>query len=335
MKSVLFFLKKFFLIVLVILVIFILFIATLWLPVFNSKNPVEFGVTFSKPYAEFLGLDWKRAYLAVLDDLGARKLRLLSEWDQIETVRDNYNFEDLDWQLREAEKRNAEVILVIGWRQPRWPECHTPKWLSDASTQEIQNELLEMLRIVINRYKDRKSIVMWQIENEPFLNSFGQCPRADKNFLQTEIALVKSLDNRPILITDSGELSTWRKTAHLGDYFGTTLFRIVYNKYTGYFHYFLPPSFYKLKAKLVGLSLDKVILIELQTEPWIASGSVIETSIEEQKKLMDDKRLQNYVDFSSRTGFREVYFWGVEWWYWLKEQGDESVWQVGKEIWRQ
>lgn len=282
-----------------------------------------------------MGLNWQEVYLAILDDLRVPFLRLGSEWDKIEPTRGVYNFEELDWEIQEAEKRGVEVLLVIGERQPRWPECHTPSWLADSPRAEVQDETLEMVKTVVQRYQNSKAVKMWQIENEPLFNLFGSCPRGDKNFLRTEIALVKSLDNRPILITDSGELSTWRKTAHIGDYFGTTLYRVVYNPYFGYFYHFWPPSFYRLKAKLVGLPQNKVIISELQVEPWVKSGSIPNTPIAEQKKIMSPERIEKHLDFARQTGFSEAYLWGVEWWYWLKKQGDDSAWQIGKEIWRQ
>jgi hypothetical protein len=326
--------KKMFIGLGIIIVALILFLAILWWPVFNQKKPVEFGVSFSESYAEFLGLNWQEVYLAILDDLKTPFLRLDSEWDKIEPARGVYNFENLDWEIQEAEKRGVEVLLVIGERQPRWPECHLPSWLADSPRTEVEDEILEMEKTVVQRYKNSKAIKMWQVENEPLFNLFGTCPRGDKNFLQTEIALVKSLDDRPILITDSGELSTWRKTAHLGDYFGTTLYRVVYNPYFGYFHHFWPPSFYRLKAKLVGLPQDKVIISELQVEPWVKSGSIPDTPIDEQKKIMSSERIEKNLDFARQTGFGKAYLWGVEWWYWLKERGDDSAWQIGKEIWQ-
>lgn len=287
-----------------------MFLAVLWLPFFNKVQPVEFGVSFSKPYAESLGLDWRAAYSAVLDDLGVRYLRLSSEWDKIESSEGNYDFSALDWQMAEAEKRGAKVLLVLGDRQPRWPECHTPEWLAGAPQAEVHDRLLDFVKTVVLRYKNSSALEMWQVENEPLFNFFGECPRGDVNFLRQEIALVKSLDARPILITDSGELSTWRRTAHLGDYFGTTMYRVVYNQYFGYFHHFYAPAFYRLKAKLVGLSRDKVMISELQAEPWLKSDSVLFTPVAEQKNVMNPERLEKNLDFARRTGFSRAYLGG-------------------------
>lgn len=310
----------------------ILFLAILWLPFFNKIKPMEFGASFSRPYAESLGLDWQAAYTAVLDDLGAPYLRLESEWDKIEESEGNYDFSALDWQLAEAEKRGVKVLLVVGNRQPRWPECHTPAWLAGSPDALIRERTLEFIKTTVERYKNSPAVEMWQVENEPLFNLFGECPRGDINFLKQEIELVRSLDSRPVMITDSGELSTWRQTAGLGDFFGTSLYRLVYNSHFGYFYYFFAPSSYRLKANLVGLPLDKAVISELQAEPWLGSGAEY-ASPEEQKKMMNPERIEKQIDFARRTGFSRAYIWGVEWWYWLKEQGDESVWQVGRKIW--
>jgi len=45
-------------------------------------------------------------------------------------------------------------------------------------------------------------------------------------------------------------LSSWRKEWDIGDIFGTTMYRVVWNNLMGYFRYPLPASFYKFKANL-------------------------------------------------------------------------------------
>lgn len=326
--------KKILIILGAIVVVMILFLAALWLPVFNKSRPVEFGATFSKSYADYLELDWRETYLAILDDLGVTSVRLQSDWDKTEITEGNFNFSALDWQMVEAEKRNVKVLLVVGKRQPRWPECHMPEWLTGATPAETEERLLEFIKTVVLRYKDSSALEMWQVENEPLFNAFGECPPGDINFLKQEIALVKSLDNHPILITDSGELSTWRKTAHLGDYFGTTIYRRVYNNYFGYFRHFFAPAFYRLKAKLVGLLPEKVIISELQAEPWMPDGKESRGTLADQKNVMGLEQISKQIEFARQTGFSRAYFWGAEWWYWAKLEGDDSVWNIGKSVWK-
>ncbi|MDO8582069.1 MAG: hypothetical protein Q7S16_04295, partial [bacterium] len=59
----------------VVLIIVVLFV-TWWVSLANNdysngREPT-WGVTFSKAQAQYLGLDWKQAYLAMFDDLGVR-----------------------------------------------------------------------------------------------------------------------------------------------------------------------------------------------------------------------------------------------------------------------
>jgi len=241
----------------------------------------------------------------------------------------------LDWQITEAEKRNKEVILVVGHRVPRWPECHHPLWASNLSTEEFQEATLEFLSQTINHYKDIESIKTWQIENEPLFFLFGNCPKPDREFLKKEIALAQSLDgSRPIMITDSGELSLWLRTAGLSEILGTSLYRIVWNKYIGTFKHVFPPVYYTFRAWITKkfFGTQKIIISELQVEPWAPEGkSLREMSVEEQYRCFDLEDFRKNLKLAQKTGINEIYLWGVEWWYWLKEkQNDARFWNEAK-----
>lgn len=330
------FLAKKWKIVLVFLLLLAVLLIFLWTRDYRSQNqPMVFGVTFSQSEAEYLGLDWQKTYLDMLDNLKVQHLRLLAYWNQIEKEPGKFDFSNLDWQIKEARKRNAKIILVIGRRLPHWPECHTPDWAAALPEKEQQEKILKMLEKVVEHYKKQSHIIMWQVDNEPLVNWFGHCPKADKNLIKKEITLVKSLDFRPILITDSGELSSWWSASRLGDYFGTTMYRIVWNKYFGYWNYkyLFPPAFYRLKARLVGLYPPGVIISELQAEPWLRE-SIDKISLEEQRRSMNVKKFKEITDFAQRTGFSQSYLWGVEYWYWLKEKkNDASLYEEARELW--
>ena len=291
-------------------------------------------MTFSSRYASDLGLDWKETYLALLDDVGVKKMRLPVYWDLVEKDQNHYDFADLDWQLAEAKKRGVAVILTVGQKVPRWPECHIPAWASHDDDVRHRGVLHFILKTV-KRYKDDPTIVKWQVENEPFL-PFGICPAFDVSFLETEVALVKQIDPaRPVLLTDSGELSLWIGAASRGDEFGTTLYRDIYSKHVGgYFTYPIGPNFFRAKAWLVRTFAhqNNLMVIELQAEPW-ASGWVANMSLEEQAKTMNETKLRENVRYAKQVGFPEVYLWGGEWWYWMKVKKDSSaVWETGKEL---
>ena len=182
-------------------------------------------MTFSRSHAESLGLDWKMAYSAIITDLQVRRLRIPVYWNDIERTPDAYTFENIDWQIDQAEKYNAKIILAIGRKLPRWPECHVPDWAQKLSETQQRDEILAMLTKVVQRYASRSSVIMWQVENEP-LFAFGKCPPPDLEFLRKEIALVKLIDTRPVMITESGELSTWVSAASVADVLGISTYRV-------------------------------------------------------------------------------------------------------------
>ena len=199
---------------------------------FPSKT--TYGVTFSPRYARYLKLDWQKIYIQILDDLKVKNLRITGYWDIVQPKPDQYNFTELDYMLSEAGKRGVRVIPVLGVKQPRWPECHIPVWARSLTVADRQQKILEFVQRVVKRYRNYSAIEGWQVENEPFLSFFGQgCDAPDKNFLKKEVELVKGLSNKPIIMTDSGELGSWVPSMQLSDIFGATLYRRVYDKNLG------------------------------------------------------------------------------------------------------
>ena len=289
---------------------------------------IIWGVTFDKTFLSKFNVDWRPAYSVMLDDLKIRQIRLTARWNEIEPQADKFNFTDLDWQVEEASRRNAKIILAIGQKLPRWPECHVPDWVKDKN-----EALLAYITKTVNRYKNNPAIYAWEVENEPFL-PFGECPSVDVSLLDSEIALVRKLDSRPILITDSGELSFWVRAASRGDIFGTTMYRWVWNQYLGSYKYPIPPAFFRLKEKLTRLFVGQkkpFVVIELQGEPWTRK-QIYEIPIQEQLKLMPLPEFNATIDYAKQTGFSDYYLWGVEWWYYLKQNGQAEYWDRVKNL---
>src|SRR3989344_452235 len=92
------------LLALVLLGLFFIFITD-----FSGGREPVWGVTFSRSYALDLQLDWRQTYLAILDDLGVKHLRLSAYWDEIEPDKDQYRFDDLDWQIDQAAQRGVAI----------------------------------------------------------------------------------------------------------------------------------------------------------------------------------------------------------------------------------
>lgn len=305
------------------------------LPVKSKNEQMSFHLSFSQLYASALGLDWKEVYQEMLTDLKPKKLRIASYWTEIEKQKGVYDWEALDWMIEEAEKNDTGIILAFGIKAPRWPECFIPDfYLDDKEARE--SALLSYEKVLLERYKDNATIVMWQVENEPFL-PFGHCIKGavDANLVDQEIAQVKSIDSRrPIMVTDSGELSIWIQAAKRADIFGTTLYRIIHKEPFGYIRYPLGPSFFRAKAMLIKIfaNQERIIISELQAEPW-AKGWVLNNSVEEQYKSMSPEKFAEIIDYAQKTNFEEAYLWGVEWWYWLREnQMRPEMWEEAKKI---
>lgn len=321
--------------ILIIVTLFAVIISVIYFVYAPKREDVVYGVTFSKPFAEHLELDWKETYLALLDDAGAKRVRLPSYWTEIEAERGNYSFEDLDWQIEEAEKRGVKIILSLGQKQPRWPECHIPEWAEELNEYERQDELIKTITNVVERYKYKAGIIAWQVENEPFLK-YGECPEFDKNFLDREISLVRSLDSRPVIISDSGELGTWYSAAKRADILGTTLYRIVWNDHIGYVHYPIASVIYRIKAAIIMYitGVEKIIIVELQAEPW-GPKMIVDTPLEEQYKSMSPEQFRENIEYVKKIEFSEAYLWGGEWWYWLKiKKGDDRIWEEAKRVFK-
>jgi hypothetical protein len=319
----------------ILLIVFLITFFYFFIGTPPESQEITFGVNFSQKHAQDLGLEWKENYLALLDDLKVRNFKLITHWDLIEGERDKFYFDDLDWQIKETEDRGAKIILVIGLKTGRWPECHIPEWARNLSKEDQQERILNLLKEIVLRYRQSEAIFAWQVENEPFF-PFGECQWKDKDFVAREISLVREVDSqkRPIVFTDSGEGSFWFEASKLGDIVGITIYKKVWFKeLKSYIYYPLPPVFYWRKAVLINKFFNKrVIVAELQAEPW---GPVLlyDLPLKEQQKTMDLEQFKYNISFAKKTGLGEFYLWGGEWWYWLKEkQGKVEIWEEAKKL---
>jgi beta-galactosidase GanA len=299
-----------------------------------KTEPIQFGVSFSPAHATGIGLDWQETYQALLHDLGVKRLRLGAYWDQVEPADDQFEWSVLDYQLNEASKAGATVILTIGRKVQRWPECHEPAWIREETEAAKQQKILEMLPVVVERYRQHPALLMWQLENEPLL-AFGVCPPADPNFLASEEAVVRAHDaEHPILITDSGELNWWLNASRYGDVLGATMYRTVFSGRLDRpfsYNYIFPAWAYRAKARYVGWLRGKdVIISELQGEPWGAKPFTEMTAAERQA-VLSPERLAELRTFAVRTQLPVAYWWGAEYWYWEKTvNADAAYWETAR-----
>lgn len=304
----------------------------------EPREDAELGLTFSTRAASALGLDWQQVYADTINDLNPAYIRIPVYWNELESDEDVYNWDAIDYQLNLINETDTKVILALGHKLPRWPECHIPEWVQDKSEDQIEQELFEYVGDAVNRYKDNSNVYAYQIQNE-VLFTFGECPEWSKNRnrLKRLINLVHELDpSHKVLTSDSGELSTWLRTSTLPvDSLAISLYRVAYNSENGYFHWPVNPYYYKIHKLLVRPFVEDIIISELQMEPW-GPESVENLDQEEVDKSFSVSDFSERVDFAKRTGASVILGWGVEWWYYMKvDRGNDAYWNEAIKFYNQ
>lgn len=277
----------------------------------------SYGVSVSIKQCRNFGLKYDTVLRALIKNLGVRRFRLMSYWDEHEKSPGQYDFVILDKQIDIIEKAGGEVTLCLGARQPRWPENHWPDWAWNLPKPQRDAALLKFIEQVVERYKDRPVIISYQLENEALLGTFGKRSEVDRNRLMMEYFWVKTLDKtRPIIMTTSTSWGIPVKQP-IPDIVGFSYYQMLYQggKYRRSFH---RPWLDRWRARLITLLHRKPSFIhELQAEPW-GPKNIWEMDLDEQFKSMSLKQLQKNIAQAKKTGLYPIDLWGAEWWYWLK-----------------
>lgn len=306
----------------------------------QPNAPTVVGVSFIPDYARYLGVEPHETLQGLLH-IGVHHLRLVSYWSDIEPAQGSYNFDELDYEMQQAQNAGAIVTLSVGLRQPRWPECHAPDWINTSLPESAWvPQLNDYMSAVINRYKDSPALQSYQLENE-FFNHFGSCTNFDRTRLDSELALVHRLDSKhPVVITRSNNYAGFSTSAPLPDQIGISVYRRVWDSMLTrrYLQYPFPSWYYGFLAGTQQILTGKpTILHELQTEPWPPNGKdILSTSLDEQNKSFDAKRLASTVKFAKNTGIKQIDLWGGEYWYYrMAVLHDPTVWDEAKNVFAQ
>jgi len=285
----------------------------------QQSQPLQQGVSFIPDYAQSLGLNPQQT-MDALTSIGVKHFRLVSYWSDMEPSPGHYDFSQLDWEFKKAEAAHAKVILVVGLRQPQW-----------------QPQLEAFMKKVIERYKDSPALQQYQLENEYFLKGFGQCTNFSRQRLVDEDNLVKRTDpSHPIIIGRSNNSIGLPVGQPRPDEFSISVYKRVWdaNFTHRYLEYPQPAWFYGFLAGAQKIFLGKNMMIgELQAEAWPPNGQTIQnTSLAEQNKSLDAKRLKDRFQYGRATGMRQIYLWGAEYWYYRDVKlHDPSLWNVARQ----
>ncbi len=307
--------------------------------IFSQRNvPTQLGVTFIPSYAEYLDVEPKQTLSAIITDLKPSHLRLVSYWDTIEKTQGGpYDFSELDWQFAMAEQAGVKVSLAVGLRQPRWPECHMPKWQLNQPKDVWYPELKKVMAATVERYRDNPALESYQLENEFFLSVFGECPDFSRDRLVDEFNMVKTLDpNHTLVVSRSNNAIGFPIGAPRADKFGVSVYKRVWDKTITkrYVEYPFPGWFYGFLAGGGKILTGKDLMIhELQAEAWTPDGYNIKTApLDELRKSMNPERLHNRFEYAEASGIKRIDLWGAEWWYAMKvNRGEPGLWNAAQQ----
>jgi hypothetical protein len=209
------------------------------------------------------------------------------------------------------EAAGGQVSLAMGLRQPRWPECHGPDWAMAKPMEEWSVDLNNYMTKVIERYKDRASLVEYQLENEFFLSVFGICPDFSRERLISEAQLVHDLDpDTTLVISRSNNALGFPVGDPRPDKFAVSVYKRVWDKTLTkrYFEYPFPAWFYGFLAgggKI--LTGNDLFIHELQTEAWLPPQYNMKTApIDELYKSLNPDRLEQRHENYGLMGSRVV-----------------------------
>lgn len=297
----------------------------------TNLDPLEFGVSFSIKQCRNFEINWVETLTSLIDDFGFRRFRLMSYWDEHEKHPDHYDFSALDRQLELVEQAGGVVTLCMGVRQPRWPENHWPDWAWAMPKDQRYAKLLQFITKVVERYKDSKIIISYQLENEWMLRSFGLNGDFSRARVIREYKLIKKLDpGRPIIMSTSNSWGLPLRSP-IPDQIGFSFYRTVYGK-GRYRHSLYYPWVFRLRRVLVLiLTLHPSFIHELQAEPW-GPMNIWEMPVVEQDKSMSVELLRKNIRLAKSTFLYPIDLWGGEWWYWRKAKlNDAGIWDAARD----
>ena len=252
----------------------------------------------------------------------------MSYWDRVQpTGPESFQFEELDRQLEILAQNNKTATLVLGIRQPRWPECHRPAWAEQLDPSLQDYYLLQFIRETVNRYESSSVISSWQLENEASNRLFGICPEFDAELFNAEYELVDSLSNNPIRINASNQ-SGWPVRGPVGDRTGFSIYKEAYfdafGRQNAWNFWYVPSWWHSFRAAMVELQHDTTSFVhELQTEPW-GPDATVNLPQAVQRDLFPPDELERNIKFAEQTGMKDIWLWGVEWWYYQDETHGNS-----------
>ena len=194
------------------------------------------GISFRPPQVDALGLD-ARTTLRTLLTYPFQLVRLGAYWKRMEPEPGRFCPDELDWQVDAADRAGKQIILCVGATKTfGYPEFFVPAHhlrqplregalVEPAAHESLLTAAIAFVTRIVERYRDRKVIVAWQVEHEA-VDPLGMehSWRLTAAYVQEEVAAVRAADpTRPIMMNGflptslPVRLQQWWRTRDQGD----------------------------------------------------------------------------------------------------------------------
>ena len=297
---------------------------------------MKFGISLSHHQLKELKIDLDYALNESIKHQFAY-VRLSLYWNEIEKNKNIYDFSIIKKILDFYQKNQQEIILTVGVKAQRWPEYYWPEYTENKnlSNQKTKESLLKFIETSIQELKAYSCIEYWQLENEPLDPSGPHQDVIPLNVLQKEAALIKRLNQRPIIISVWGNEIIKRnlldQLSSITDHIGLDLYYKLFIRKILKKSIYLGPlqSSKELKKYLAKFPKINFWITELQAEPWEKDAKAY---LSLNPRSISPQQLLNNFKKASLLDVDKILFWGFEYWLWKKIKGDNSYFKLLKEI---
>lgn len=327
----------------------------------EPRGTTLLGVSFRPPQVDALGLEG-RAALRRLLEYPFQLLRLGAYWRRLEPAPGQFVADELDEQVEAAERAGKQVLLCVGALKCfGYPEFFVPPWRLPRPIREgilvrpeshaaLLQAALEFITQVVERYRDCRAIVGWQVEHES-VDPLGleHSWRLSRAFVQAEIDAVRAADTsrRPILLNGFLAMSNlvaaqqWWRTRDQGDSLAFALEAADIVGLDVYPRHGLigvgPLSTYLdggngvvprwLREQLLGRARRagrRVMVSEGQAEPWETVVRPPDPRHGVMFSCSPEDLIQTYNRCVRWADLHAYLFWGAEYWLLRDAGGDDS-----------
>jgi hypothetical protein len=330
----------------------------------TPRRTTLLGISFRPPQVEALGLD-ARMTLRTLLTYPFQLVRLGAYWQRMEPEPGRFRPDELDWQVDAAERAGKQIILCVGATKTfGYPEFFVPAHhlqhplqegalVDPAAHASLLAAATAFVTRIVERYRDRKAIVAWQVEHEA-VDPLGMehSWRLADAFVQDEVAAVRKADpTRPIMMNGFLPMSVpvrlqqWWRTRDQGDslsvaqrladivgvdYYPRHALVSLGGERTLYLDGSRSPWQQRKRKQLFAWAHThgrRLMISEGQAEPWEAVTTPPNPHGQGMYSCLPEQVIVNYNHCMSwaEPGAVSLYaylFWGAEYWVLREQSGD-------------